>query len=77
MGEASTEALKALQAEYDEYKETQTEKFNTSVSRVNAANVSRLFDSLGRAEIKLSRRRKNSSTTLANSRLSDPFSTNS
>lgn len=38
--EATEGALKALQAEYDQYKETQTEKFNISVSRVNAANVS-------------------------------------
>lgn len=53
-GEASTEALKALQAEYDEYKETQTEKFNTSVSRVNAANVSHSAGSLDRANIVLS-----------------------
>ncbi|GHJ85790.1 hypothetical protein NliqN6_2192 [Naganishia liquefaciens] len=44
LDEATAGALKALQAEYDQYKETQTEKFNTSVSRVNAANKKLMRD---------------------------------
>lgn len=42
-GPANDEALKTLQAEYDAYKVAQNERFTSSVSRVNAANVSRAF----------------------------------
>jgi hypothetical protein len=42
-GPANDEALKTLQAEYDAYKVAQNERFTSSVSRVNAANVSRPF----------------------------------
>lgn len=41
-GPANDEALKTLQAEYDAYKVAQNERFALSVSRVNAANVSRI-----------------------------------
>lgn len=41
-GPANDEALKTLQAEYDAYKVAQNERFTSSVSRVNAANVSRI-----------------------------------
>lgn len=62
---ANDEALKTLQAEYDAYKVAQNERFATSVSRVNAANVSRAF---GAAMPNVSHifRRKSFSGTLEN-----------
>lgn len=42
--EATAESLKALQTEYDQYKETQEEKYNSGVTRVNAVNVSHRLD---------------------------------
>lgn len=39
-GSANAEVLKTLQAEYDAYKVAQDERYTSSVTRVNATNVS-------------------------------------